>query len=159
MKRAIIYASNHGTTAKVAGIIAEKLGNGNIDLHDLGKSVNSNLSDYDQIILGTSIHAGQPSGKMKKYCLSNSQLLLSRSLALFVCGMESDPEKRILELNAAYSEDIRNHASTTGFLGGEFLFEKMNFFEKFIIKKISKEDKSVYAIDNANIELFVSGLR
>jgi len=158
MKKAILYTSSHGTTAKIAAILAEKLGNENVDLIDLGRSDIPEIEGYSQIILGTSIHAGQPSRKMQKFCASYSKSLLSKPLALYVCGMEADPEKRKQEFNTAFSEDFRNHASASGFLGGEFLFEKMNFFEKFIIKKISKTDKSVSSIDYPNIELFVTNL-
>jgi menaquinone-dependent protoporphyrinogen oxidase len=39
------------------------------------------------------------------------------------------------------------HAVSKCFVGGEFQFEKMNFFERAIIKRIAKTDKSVSQID------------
>ena len=53
MKTAILFSSKHGTTAKVATILAEKLGDENINLINLKTETNPNLDAYDAVILGT----------------------------------------------------------------------------------------------------------
>ena len=45
-----------------------------------------------------------------------------------------------------------------GFLGDAFLFELMNFFERFIIKRIAKTTTSVERIEDEKIEGFVGKL-
>jgi menaquinone-dependent protoporphyrinogen oxidase len=70
--------------------------------------------------------------------------------------MEPNAEKQRLELENAYPAPLFNHAVTKHFLGGEFLFEKMNFFERAIIKRIAKTDKSVSQIKDDEIEKLVA---
>ena len=157
MKIAIIYASKHGTTEKVATSIADKLRETNeVELFSLKKNANPDISGFDTIILGSSIYAGQASGKMKSFCKANETVLLQKKLALFVCGMHPDKEEQEKELKNAYSEDLQKKAMATGFLGGEFLFEKMNFFERIIIKKIAKTTNSVHQIDSEAIDNFIT---
>ena len=156
MKIAIIYVSKYGTTEKVAGIIAGKLKETNeVELFSLKKNARHDISGFEMAILGSSIYAGQASGKMKTFCKENEAVLLQKKIALFVCGMHPKQEEREKELKDAYSEALHEKADATGFLGGAFLFERMNFFERFIIKKIAKTNTSVYRIDKEAIEHFV----
>ncbi|MCL2413858.1 MAG: flavodoxin domain-containing protein [Bacteroidales bacterium] len=160
MKTAIVYASKYGTAEKVAGMIAEKLKDTNeIELFSLKKSPNPDISQFEMVILGTSIYAGSASKKMKNFCRTNEQILLQKKLGLFVCGMEPTKEKQEKELQDAYPEVLHKNAIATGFLGGAFLFEKMNFFERFIIKKIAKTTTSVHQINENAIDEFVKKLQ
>jgi menaquinone-dependent protoporphyrinogen oxidase len=60
MKTAIIYASKHGTTEKVAQAIADKLKKTtDVELFSLKKNPNPKISEFDMIILGSPIYAGQ----------------------------------------------------------------------------------------------------
>jgi menaquinone-dependent protoporphyrinogen oxidase len=81
--------------------------------------------------------------------------LLKKRLGLFVCGMEPDEEKQQTEIAGAFPQNMREKAVATDFFGGEFLFEKMNFFEKMIVRKIAETDKSVSAIKEERIKEFV----
>jgi menaquinone-dependent protoporphyrinogen oxidase len=156
MKTAIIYSSKYGTTEKVAGTIAEKLSATNeVELISLKNNPNPDISGFAAVILGVSVYAGQVSGKMKSFCKANETVLLQKKTGLFVCGMEPDMAKRRKELSDAYPAVLSEKAVATGFLGGEFQFEKMNFMERMIIKKIAKTDKSVQQIDQIAIESFV----
>ena len=159
MRIKIIYASKHGTTEKVAGLIAEKLmAIHKVELISLKKNANPDLSDCEIVVLGTSIYAGKASGKMKAFCKANESALLLKRMGLFVCGMEPDQAKREQELKDAYSEELLKGAAVTGFLGGELLFEQMNFFERLIISKIAKTKKTVHQIDLETINVFVEKL-
>ena len=156
MKIAIIYASKHGTTEKVAFSIAEKLRENNeVELFSLKKNPNPDMNDFGTVILGTPIYAGQASGKMQKFCKNNEPALLQKKTGLFVCGMEPDQAKREKELADAYPTVLLKNAVATGFLGGAFKFEEMNFMERFVINKISKTNESVSRIDENAIEDFV----
>jgi menaquinone-dependent protoporphyrinogen oxidase len=115
MKTAIIYTSKHGTTAKVAQMIAGRLTDSPVSLIDLKKDKHPDVRSFDGIILGTSIYA------------SASSKTMQHEYAVFAC-----------------------------FAGGEFLFEKMNFFERAVIKRIAKTDKSVSSIKEDEIVRFVT---
>ena len=160
MKTAIIYASKYGTTEKVAHLIAESLKEiGEVSLISLAKKSTENINSYDKVILGTSVYAGSSSRKMKLFCIENQDVLLQKPLGLFVCGMEPSEEKRQLEIQNAYPDYLLEKAQAATFLGGEFLFEKMNFLEKMIIKKIAKTTTSVSNIDYAEIQAFAGKMK
>lgn len=153
-KVAIVYASRHGTTEKVACLLAEKLKN-EVKLISLKEDKDPDINPYDLVILGTSVYAGNPLKTITKFCEENKTILLQKNIGLFVCGMEPNPEKQAVETENAYPEYLREHAYATEFLGGEFIFEKLNIFEKLIIKKVSKVTSSVSAIHNDAIEKFI----
>jgi menaquinone-dependent protoporphyrinogen oxidase len=156
MKIALIYASKYGTTEKVAGLIADKLKDSNeTTLIPLKDNPNPDISGFEFVILGTPIYANLANRKMKTFCATNETALLQKRTGLFVCGMEPDPTKRAKELEDAYSVVLRNEAKATGFLGGAFIFEQMNFAERFIIKKIAKTDQTVHHILQDEIDDFV----
>ncbi|MDR0725771.1 MAG: flavodoxin [Prevotellaceae bacterium] len=86
-KTGIFYGSSTGTTEKVAGMIAEKLGVLPEDVHDI-ESGGGNLSAYDFLIFGSS---STGLGDLQ-YCWENyldtlkSADLSGKTVALFCCG-------------------------------------------------------------------------
>ncbi len=157
MKAIIIYISTHGTTEKLAKKIAESIEYPS-DLYNLKEGGNVNLADYDMIFLGGSIHAGSIQRKMKKFIRKNRTVLLQKKLGLFLsCMMKGD--KAIEQFNNAFPEDLRQHAFATACLGGEFLFEKMNFFQKAIVKKVAKINESKSELDEKEMQQFTEKLK
>jgi len=160
MKTAIIYASKYGTTEKIARLLADSLKEtDDVILVSLGKKNTEDLNQFDKIILGTSIYAGNSSRKMKLFCAEFQAVLLQKTIGLFICGMEPAEEKRQQEIRNAYPNWLYEKAKSIKFLGGEFLFEKMNFFEKAIIKKIAKTNSSVSNIDYTAIQTFAERMK
>ena len=159
-KISIIYASKHGTTEKVAHAIAEKLSQtSEVELFSLKQNLNPDISRFETVILGTSIYMGQPSEKMKAFCKVNDSALLQKKTGLFVCGMHPEKEQQEKELKDAFSETLREKATATTFMGGEFLFDKMNFFERFIAKIVGKTNHSVHRIDWNAVDGFVGAIQ
>ncbi|MDR1792546.1 MAG: flavodoxin domain-containing protein [Bacteroidales bacterium] len=159
MKIAIIYTSKYGTTAKMAQNIASQLAIApQMQLYDLKNGVCFDLTPFDTIVLGTPIYAGQPLKLMKQFCKINTEQLMQKRLLLFVCGMEKDNSKRQQEIKNAYPEQISQHADCVCFTGGEFIFEKMNFIERLIIKKIAKIGKNIVQTDKESIQKIVDCL-
>jgi menaquinone-dependent protoporphyrinogen oxidase len=154
METAIIYYSKHGTTKKVADMLASKL---KVDKTFIDFKINKSpiIEKYDSIILGSPIYAGNSSKKMKNFCIQNIEYLKSKPIGLYVCGMEKDEIKQQEELERAYPLELIEKAKTKQFLGGEFLFENMNLFERIIIKKIAKTDKTVSSINYENLDMFI----
>jgi len=154
METAIIYYSKHGTTKRVAEMLASKLTVEKTFI-DLKIHKSPNIEKYDSIILGCPVYAGNPIKKMKNFCMQNIEHLKSKPVGLYVCGMEKDEIKQQEELERTYPLELIEKAKTKKFLGGEFLFENMNFFERMIVKKIAKTDKSVSTINYENLDMFV----
>ena len=157
MKTLIVYISKHGCTETCAQKLAEKL-DGDVEILNMKKSQPAELTAFDTIIIGGSIHAGQIQKAVKKFCENNMDTLLDKKIGLFICCME-EGENAQNQLDNAYPPELRRHASALGLLGGEFNFEKMNFIERAIVKKIANIDKSVSKILDENIDEFAKTMR
>ncbi|MCK5074872.1 MAG: flavodoxin [Calditrichia bacterium] len=154
MNTAIIYMSKHGTTVKVANLIKEKINGQNIDLINLKKDKAPDIAQYEKIIIGGSIHVGMIQKKIRKFCENNKDLLLTKKLALFIICMEKG-EKREKQFTDAFPEELREHSICNGLLGGEFVLENMNFFEKAIVKKIAGVTSSTSALNTKALDDFI----
>ncbi len=157
MKTAVIYATSHGTTEKVAQKIKSGLGENGIVTFNLKTNKTIDLSPYENIVIGGSIHAGSVQGSVRDFCKKNMVDLLQKRVALYVCAM-NEPEYE-QELKSAFPEILYNYAVCKKVVGGEFNFEKMNFLEKIIVKKVSGISETVEKIDNAAIEEIVTSLK
>ncbi len=146
MKTAIIYTTHHGTTEKVARFLAEKSSPG-AELIHLKKETTPNLEEYDRIILGGSIHVGAIQKQMKKFIEANLEQLLQKEVGLFICCMDPHKEKQEREFDQAFPDVLKQMAKARAVMGGEFCFERMNFLEKIIVKKIAGVSGSVSRID------------
>jgi len=157
MKYLIVYKSRHGTTRKVVQQLAEGLSPAEITTVDLGEQRAPDLSLFDAIIIGGSIHAGQIQKDITKFCLKNSATLLAKPLGVFICFMNKKDGQT--ELRNAYPFELLQHATVTGLFGGELLFEKMNFLEKLIVRKVSGVTQTVSALDAEAIRNFIFKMR
>ncbi|HEX9973825.1 MAG TPA: flavodoxin domain-containing protein [bacterium] len=157
MKTLIIYTTQHGCTEECAIKLQQQL-NSDAELINIKKQKSGNLDDFKTIIIGGSIHAGQIQRKIKKFCQENLDKLKQKKLGLFLCCME-EGEKAQKQFQDAFPTELIQHATTTGIFGGEFNFEKMNFIEKAIIKKIAKIEKSVSKIDEKSILEFAEKIK
>lgn len=135
-------------------MIQQALGSENCMLFNLKTSKHIDLSAFDRIIIGGSIHAGNIQNKIKEFCKNNQDLLLEKPLGLFLSCMEEDKAQE--QFDNAYPEPLRKHASSCKLTGGEFNFDRMNFIEKMLIRKISGINDSVSKINNDKIQELVA---
>ena len=154
---AIVYMSKHGTTEKVVLDIYERLNNSEVELIDLRKTKSPDISDCDTIIIGGSIHAGSIQKRVKDFCETNLDVLLKKRVALFICCMYEEVQAKE-QFENAFPEALRNHSIKNDILGGEFLFDKMNFFERTIVKKIAGVKENVSQINKQKIKEFAEEL-
>ncbi|MCK3683839.1 flavodoxin domain-containing protein [Maribellus sp. YY47] len=152
MKTLITYCTTHGCTETIARELQQLLGQ-DVVLCNLKKEKAPDLSSFDRIIVGGSIHAGQIQKRIKSFCKQHAADLKEKELGLFICCMDEGEEAQT-HLSNAYPEDLLNHAKATACLGGEFNFEKMNFLEKFIVRKVAKIDHSASKMDKQAIRKF-----
>ena len=158
MTTAIIYDTKHGTTEKMCEMISERLKRKKekVELYNVNMTKNLDLNKYQRIIVGGSIHVGQIQESVKTFCENNSKILMEKELGLFICCMDESREEE--QLKNAYNEDLMKKAKAKRVLGGEFIFEKMNFFEKIIIRIITKTKRSKSNIKKNEINKFVEEL-
>lgn len=153
MRTLIVYTTRHGCAEKCANKLKNGLA-GEITLYNLKNSHKIDLDNYERIIIGGSIHAGKIQKKVKQFCLKNLDAFKDKKIGLYICCME-EGEKATSQFKEAFPEELINHATATGIFGGEFNFERMNFIERSIIKKIAQIEKSVSKISDDKIDQFV----
>lgn len=148
MKTLIVYGSNHGFAEKCASLLKGKL-QGEVDLVNLKKASSPDISNYDAIIIGGSTYAGQIQKELKNFSIQNLEALKNKKVGFFVCGM--DDKTYLTNIKNAFPEELLNKAISKEYFGGEVIFKNLNFFERFIMKKIAKTDKDIHKISEENI--------
>ncbi len=154
MKTAIVYCTTHGCTEKCAAELSQQL-NGTADLYNIKKKAPKNLAEYETIIIGGSIHAGQVQRRVKSFCEKNESVLLQKRLGLFLCCME-EGDNAHKQFDNAFPEMLRQHATAHGLFGGEFDFDRMGFVAKAIVKKVANVEESIDHISHDSIADFAA---
>lgn len=150
MKTLIVYTSKYGCTAKCAAILAEELGE-DVLLANLAEGT-PDLTDYDGIILGAPVYAGNIPGKAKKFLAKNLDQLMQKKVGLFICCGQF--ETGLDQLNTAYPKELTDCASAKASFGGAISLEKLNFLLRTMLKKIMKIKESFEYIDRRAITAF-----
>jgi len=154
MKTLIIYATSHGCTEKAVKELSQKL-SGEITALDLKQIKSPSLFEFDRIIIGGSIHAGLIQKRIRNFCSANLEQLKSKEIGLFICCMY-EAEIAREEIKNAFPEELHQMAKTEAIFGGEYNFDKMNFVEKLLVKKIAKVSESVSNLDHDSIDRFAN---
>ncbi len=152
MRTLILYMTKHGCVEKIANMLKARIGEG-VDIRNLKNDYSIDLNNYDNVIIGSSIHMGKIPRRMNKFCKENSGILINKHLGLYLCCMF---EGEIAEKQFAdsYPQILRDHAIASDILGGEFNFKKMNFIDKMIVKRVASITESVCRIDNEKVVAF-----
>lgn len=148
MSTLITYATKHGSTEKCARTLYEKI-EGNVDICNLKTDKNIDLAMYNKVIIGSSIYIGQIRKEVKKFCADNLDELKSKKLGFFICCMSQD-EEALGQIENNFTKELTDNAVAKDYFGGEFIFDKMNFMEKFAVKMVSKNDENKEPIDTKN---------
>ncbi|MFV3010682.1 flavodoxin domain-containing protein [Clostridium botulinum] len=151
MKTLIVYGTKHGTTEKCSKLLKDKL-SGEVVIINIKKENMPDITEFNNIIIGGSIYMGQIQKEVKNFCIENINALKEKRVGLFICGLnEKDVEA---QLNNAFPKELLTNAVGKECLGGECILKNMNFFERFIMKKVSKIDKDTSKISEENINKF-----
>ncbi|MCL2019623.1 MAG: flavodoxin domain-containing protein [Oscillospiraceae bacterium] len=155
MKTLIFYATKHGATREAAERIAKRISGAT--LHELKRSDIPALTEFDCVILGSSIYIGSIRKEAKTFLAQNSEVLKNKKFGLFLCGLQADEEKQLFASN--FPSDILAAAKATSFLGGIFDPKKAGFMERLIMKIVAKQSVYNDKIDNVQIERFVEEMK
>lgn len=156
MKNIIVYSTKHGCTKKCVELLAKELKE-NVDCFQIGKDKIPELGDYDKVIIGGSVYAGSINKSLKTFLVTNKELLKNKSTGYFICGLK-DGTEAISQLELVFPEELLNRAKAKGIFGGEVIFNKMNFLEGFIVKKVSKLKSDYSNILKDNIKQFAAAI-
>jgi menaquinone-dependent protoporphyrinogen oxidase len=156
MKTAILYASKHGAAKKCAELLKYKIFGS--ELVDIKEKPDFDVMPFDTVIIGGSVYIGRLRPVVIKYCAKNIELLKTKKLGLFiVCMMEKGQAERELKNN--FPAELYERATAKDYFGGIFDFSKLNFLERFVVRKIVKVKESVFRIKEEKISAFAEKLR
>ena len=139
MKTLIAYSTTLGCTEQCASKLKEDLGEG-VDMIRISRRRRFNLQEYQNIIIGGSIHEGMIQRSVFKFCENNLEVLLQKQVGLFVCCMDSDANEKEL-IQRAFPEKLVENALASGFFGGELNIKKMNLLQKIMTRKAARLQK------------------
>lgn len=155
MRTLIIYGTKHGTAEKCSEILKNKL-HGEVVSVNIKKQTIPDITLFDKVVIGSSIYAGQIQKEIKEFCVSNINILKDKKLGFFICGM-SDKDFETLVKNY-YPDELLSKAATVKHFGGELILKKMNFFEKLIMKIITKGNEDTSTLSEENIDEFAQSI-
>lgn len=151
MKTLIIYATKYGCTENCSKLLKDKL-IGEVTTVNIKNDTIPDITSFDNIIVGGSIYIGKIQKEIRNFCTENLNVLNKKNIGLFICAMQKDNIET--ELNSAFPDELLSHAVVKESFGGEFIFKKMNFLERFIIKMIAKTENDISDISKENINKF-----
>lgn len=154
----VVYASRHGTTAEYAKQML-KLLDGNVDLCFLNERADTmpDMSHYNTIVIGGSIHYGKNSKLVIDFTKKNIEWLKTKRLGLFVTSF-FDGEKALDQLHNAYPKELLERAIVADYFDGELLYPKMNFWERLVAKAVLKAEEITPIISKPKITDFANKL-
>jgi menaquinone-dependent protoporphyrinogen oxidase len=145
MKTLILYSSKYGCTKKCGELLKAGL-MGDVDLVSINEGI-PRLSNYDQVILGSSVYIGKINKKLKQFCEIHLEELTSKRIGLYTCSLQLDQD-----VLSNFPQDLQEVAVASDNFGGEIRFKKLNWFERMITKMVSKSNKNFPELDeNHNI--------
>ncbi len=149
----IVFASKHGSVEKCARLLF-RLIDGKVDICDLNnRELIPDLSKYDSIIIGGSVHFGKIQKVIADFCKENLELLKEKRLGLFInCLFSGDKAQK--QLDDAYPPALNNIAVVRDYFGGEVDELKLNFWERVATKRIIDKENLVVSLSKEKIESF-----
>ncbi|MEA4916648.1 flavodoxin domain-containing protein [Proteiniphilum sp.] len=149
----IVFASNHGTVEKCARELFRRI-EGKVDICNLNRrNYLPDLSGYEAIIVGGSIHNGKIQDEISSFCNDNLELLASKRLGLFINCLYSG-EKAQQQLDDAFPDVLNRRAVVRDYFGGEVDKLKLSFWERVVTSRMIREGELVVAISKERIERF-----
>ena len=154
----IVYASEHGTVEKCARELFELL-DGKVDMCDLNqRSTFPDLSIYDAVIIGGSIHSGAIQQSISDFCNTNIEFLRETTLGLFITCMYSG-EKADEQLKTAFPAELSEKAVARDYFGGEIDKSKLSFWERIVTTQMMEKENLILHLSIDKIHRFAEKLK
>ena len=141
MKTLIVYGTNYGTAEKVAKAIKDKISD-QVEIVNIKKDSVPNLSEFNKIVIGSGVKIGMIKKELKSWMNNNCDEIISKKLFLFLCASTTKAEEIEKIWSTNYPKKILSSAITKISVGGVLDFNKMGFFDKLIIKKVTGQNES-----------------
>lgn len=139
MKILIAYATRNGTTRECAEILAGFLKNQDVTLIGIGKGGESipSIEDYDVVVFGSNVRMAKIDKTLSEYLRKNTDMLLGRHCAYFLCCGFTDCFEDYLYKNIP--EELIESAETVSCFGGSLEKSRAKGFDRLIISAVRSE--------------------
>ena len=155
MKTLILYSTKHGAAREIARRIADRIDGAVV--YDLKQGGIPSITEFDCVIIGSSLYAGMIRKEAKAFMLQNADILRGTKLGLFLSGIEASQEKEYFKSN--FLPDILKEAKAASFLGGIYDPIKAGMIERLIMKAAAKRSEYLNYIDDEKIERFALDMK
>lgn len=155
MKTLILYATKYGATAEIAQRIKTRLDES--VLHDLKQDNIPDISEFDCVIIGSSLYAGAIRKEAKTFLVNHERDLLDKSVGLFLSGLDTETSQEFFAKN--FPQELLTAAKATCFAGGVYDPKKVGWFGRFLMKAATKLVVYTDKIDDSEIERFSEAMR
>jgi menaquinone-dependent protoporphyrinogen oxidase len=152
MKTIIIYTSSKGCTERAVRELSQKL-SGEVETIDLMHHHSPDLSNYNRIIIGGSIHSGKIQQRINYFCLTHMHVLRTREIGLFIC-CSHEPEVARDTIEHAFPEELHQMAKTEAIFSGKVNLDDMNLVKRILVKKVALVREHVSNPDSEIIDRF-----
>ncbi|MGM0641008.1 MAG: flavodoxin domain-containing protein [Thermotogota bacterium] len=158
MKNLLVYRSKHGSVEEVMKYIHNNLPeNSQNTLINLKKNKELfKVEDADNIIIGTSVYAGTIHSEIKNFITDNYLLLKDKNVYMIMSCGDKEKIPEVLDKNFGEHRDCIDEVIYAGYA---FKLEDMGFFEKTIIKKVAKIDKSENKLEMGAVNQLLDRLK
>lgn len=143
----ITFGTGEGQTAKIADRLATRLRDHghNVTTADIERdSVDRPLTEFDAVLVGSSIHVGNPNKHVVEFVEQSLGALAEKPTGFFlVCLSAALPDEESKAQAAGYVDDFLEttdwHPDRIGLFGGALRYSEYGFIKRAIIKRIAKE--------------------
>lgn len=149
----IIFASHHGTVEKCARELF-RLIDGKVDICNLNqREMFPDLTNYDAVIVGGSIHSGKIQDEITTFCTDNLDKLATKRLGLFI-NCICTGEKARQQLEKSFPRQLFHKAVVRDYFGGEVDELKLNFWERIVTTQMIEKEDLVVVLSKDKIKRF-----
>lgn len=153
MKTLILYGSRKGCTERCARKLKDELirvGGGHCEVADVKKARLRRVSEYDHLIIGSSIWAGKLHPAVRRFMRSYSRISPSQHLGLFLCSGKEEPDY----FTENFSRQVLERAEERRFFGGELSIEDFSPLMRYILRRKAGITESYRRIRDDEIQAF-----
>lgn len=147
----LLYATVEGQTEKIANTIAGHLTEAGAtvtvkNVSDRQFVQQPNLVEFDQLILGASIHAGKIEKAMATFLNTHSREIEAMPRSLFIVLMAAatkDPERRersFAEIRRNLAKQVQLSFADVEMIAGALMYTKYNWLVKWLMKSMVRKE-------------------
>jgi len=150
MRTLIVYASKYGCTADCAAYLQGRM-SGDVTVHDINKGA-VDPAGFDVVMIGGSVYVSKVAKKLREFCENNLDVLLKKRVGIFLCCALLEQVDEFFAGN--FPAALLGQAVKKVF-GSEARLEGMKFFDKVLIKAVTKGDFSKFKVSHEVMHEFL----